>query len=514
MKIKIAVIADTHFSSTPGIAIPSRKKEFGDIFLNRAVHRINRFIEPDITLLLGDLIDDAQKQDLEIIKNITDGLKGPKLVVPGNHDGNHTQFFEVFPELPDYLDVTGYRFVPFCDAEAPGYNATRSKQDLARMKRVRQGYNGPVIAIQHVPLFPPGEHECPYNLTNAEIALQIMREADIRWVIAGHYHPGFQLECGNSIFAESEGRVNMPTSSPAKTKFSHSNRPLFSVATPALCEKPFRFLEINIDGQKTQTVEHQLSMPAELQLSDFHIHSHFAYCNENMDFEKVLELIDLFNLANMLFTEHSAHLYFTKENCAGAYLHKGLKKTKNLISSRISAYYDEVKNFIAENVLLGLEVDSDFSGRSVLFDEDRDKFNIFLGGMHHLPPETRKDVNLAAKAFLTILEKFLVYGGIDILAHPFRVFRRSGLPTPEYLFPKVVRLLKEHNIAAELNFHTNEPPLEFVRMCLEENVKFAFGSDAHNLYEVGEFYPNLQLLQEAGYTGSLEDILYPFPCPA
>ena len=510
MKIKIAVISDTHFSSTPGIAIPSRKREFGDIFLNRAIHRINRFIKPDITLLLGDLVDDAQKQDLEVVKQITDRLKCPKLVIPGNHDGNHTDFFNVFPKLPDYLDIAGYRFVPFCDEDAPDYNATRSEQDLERMKQVRQGYNGLIITLQHVPLFPPDKHECPYNLTNAETALQIMKEANIQWVIAGHYHSGFQLQDGQ----------------------------LFSVATPALCEKPFQFLEININDQKTQVTEHQLSMPAELQLSDLHIHSHFAYCNENMDFQKALELAKLFNLSRISFTEHSSHLYFNRENCGGAYLQRGLKGTKELISSKISEYYAEAKVFVADkkiahparrglanprqgatgriiffetpNVFLGLEVDSDFNGEPVLFDEDRNKFDIFLGAMHYLPPESLKDIHLAAKAFLTILGKFLD-SGIQILAHPFRVFRRSRLPTPEYLFPDVVRLLKKHNVAAELNFHTNEPPLKFVEMCLEEGVKFSFGSDAHNLYEVGEFYPNLRLLQEAGYSGNFGDILYQFP---
>lgn len=485
MKIKIAVISDIHFSSTSGIAIPSRKKEFGDIFLNRAVHRINRFIKPDITLLLGDLVDDAQKQDLEAIKKVVDGLQSSKLVIPGNHDGNHAQFFDVFPKLPDYLDVAGYRFVPFCDEDAPGYNATRSEQDLERMKRIRQGYDGPIIALQHVPLFPPGEHECPYNLTNAGTVLNDMKKIDRKWVIAGHYHIGFQI--GANCDAPQDGLV--------------------SIATPALCENPFRFLEIQIDGQKTQIIEHQLSMLTELQLSDFHIHSHFAYCNENMDFSKALELAHLFNLANISFTEHSPHLYFTRADCGGAYLRKGLKGTQNLISSRMSEYYNEVKKFVADNVLLGIEVDCDFNGRPVVFDEDRDKFDILLGAMHHLPPETIKDVNLAATAFLAILEKFLSCG-IQILAHPFRVFRRSRLPIPEHLFPNVVRLLKKHNIAAELNFHTNEPPLKFVKMCLEEGVKFAFGSDAHNLYEVGEFYPNLQLLYEAGHTGNVHDILY------
>ena len=513
MKIKIVVITDVHFSTTPNIAVPSRRKEFGDILLNRAVNRINRFIKPDITLLLGDLVDDAQKRDLEVIKSLSDKLQCPKLVVPGNHDGDFSQFFDVFQELPDYLDVAGYRFVPFCDEEAPGYNATRSESDLARMRRVREGYDGPIIAIQHVPLFQPGTHSCPYNLTNAETAWQIMKEEKIEWVIAGHYHDGFQLSA--------EGFA--------------------SITAPALCSKPFRFWEINIDGkntsfttrctpgskqntsfparctpdgkQNTEVIEHRLSMPAELRLTDCHIHSRFAYCNENMDFGTALELADLFDVPNVVFSEHSVYLYFDRDGYQ-VYLRDGFEKTRELLSAQIDKYLDEAKSAACPagvNVLLGLEVDADLDGKPVILDEDREKFDILLGAMHRLPPDVVKDVDTAAEAFRTILTKFIGCG-FQILAHPFRIFRRSRLPTPEHLFPFVVRLLKEHNVAAELNFHTNEPPLEFVQMCLAEGVKFAFGSDAHNLYEVGELYPNLLLLEEAGYTGNPEDILYPFPC--
>jgi len=483
MKVKIVVISDVHFSTTDNISVPSRRKEFGDILLNRTINRINRFIKPDITLLLGDLVDDAQEKDLKVIKELSDKIQGPKLVVPGNHDGDWSQFCDVFQELPDYLDVAGYRFVPFCDEEAPGYNATRSEEDLERMKRVREGYNGPIIAIQHVPLFPPSQHECPYNLTNAESVLQIMKDANIQWVIAGHYHPGFQL------FDEG---------------FS-------SIVAPALCSKPFRFLVINIDGQNTEVIEHPLSMPEELRLTDFHVHSHFAYCNENMDFGKALELADVFNVPNVVFSEHSTHLYFDRETNR-AYLHDGFERAKELISSKIPEYQDEAKKAIASpgvNVLQGLEVDCDVNGKPALLNEDREKFDILLGAMHRLPAEAVKYTDTASEAFRALLAKFIGCG-IKILAHPLRVFRRRDLSPPASLFPFVVRLLKEHDVAAELNFHTNEPPVEFVQMCLEEGVKLSFGSDAHNLYEVGEFYPNLLLLEEAGYTGNLEDILYHF----
>jgi hypothetical protein len=38
-------------------------------------------------------------------------------------------------------------------------------------------------------------------------------------------------------------------------------------------------------------------------------------------------------------------------------------------------------------------------------------------------------------------------------------------------------------------------------------VKLSFGSDAHALYEVGEFAPHLKFLKEIGYDGDLKDIL-------
>ena len=38
-------------------------------------------------------------------------------------------------------------------------------------------------------------------------------------------------------------------------------------------------------------------------------------------------------------------------------------------------------------------------------------------------------------------------------------------------------------------------------------VELSFGSDAHNLYEVGEFAPHLALLESCGFDGDLGEIL-------
>jgi len=102
-----------------------------------------------------------------------------------------------------------------------------------------------------------------------------------------------------------------------------------------------------------------------------------------------------------------------------------------------------------------------------------------------------------------------VRSGIDVLAHPFRAFRRHGRPVPGNLFAPVVRLLREYRVAAEINFHTNEPPEAFVRMCLDAGVRLSLGTDAHALWETAEFYPHLELLRRCGVgVGDLADVLY------
>ena len=68
-------------------------------------------------------------------------------------------------------------------------------------------------------------------------------------------------------------------------------------------------------------------------------------------------------------------------------------------------------------------------------------------------------------------------------------------------------MLREHGIAAELNFHGNEPPVEFFSMCINSGVRITFGSDSHSLWEVGELAPHLDFLKKCGFNGDLNDIL-------
>lgn len=490
MSYRIAVITDVHASLDA--SHPRRRREFGSVFLLRTVHRLNRFIKPDLVLILGDLIDDPDAPDaldrLRETKHIIDLLHMPSVVIPGNHDPEPDVFYTVFNRPPTIQDVGPVRILTFVDAEEPGYNAKRSSGDLELMAQARYGHNGPIIALQHVPVLPPGKAECPYGYTNIEDILEVTRDQNITLTVAGHYHKGTPLiREGNNAY----------------------------YVAPALCEEPFRYTLITIDPEGPADVHietHTLKVPPELELVDSHSHTPFAYCSENMDLNTSPTLAKILGLKGLAFTEHTPHLYFDRSTFAGrTFLRKNIAEHDNL-ANRMPDYWHMTQPHRDAGVIVGLEVDADFHGDPVLLPEDRQKADLLVGAVHAVPESLKKqrDAEQFTAEFMHIMERF-VPSGIHILAHPFRVFRRFQLQPPKDLYVPVARLLKEHGVAAEINFHTNDPDPEFIRICIELGVKIAFGSDAHNMYEVGEFMPHLQLLQQAGFDGDLRDIMFPLP---
>jgi histidinol phosphatase-like PHP family hydrolase/predicted phosphodiesterase len=484
--MRLAVLSDTHFQSDRQARVGLRRAGLADLLLLRAVHRLNRFVRPDLTVLLGDVLNDGSAPDadsqFQTMRRTLDLLRMPWLALPGNHDGPSERFHQHFPRPPETVDVAGVRFVCFTDPEEPGYNARRLAAEVARMGAVRAGgWRGPVILLQHVPVFPPGLHSCPYNYVNCTEVLAAMARSGVSGVIAGHYHEGFgPLRHGDAQF----------------------------LAAPALCEAPFPYLVVDIDTGGRLSVERQtLAMPAELGLVDVHLHTHMAYCNENMDIGLATQLAADFGLADLRFTEHSGHLYFSRQDY-GATCFAGGIACAQPADSRMHLYTEALNSQRVAPQAWGIEVDADYRGDPIMREQDLNALPFRVGALHGLSSLSSKTTSdeVAAAEFLAVLRRFLACR-FDVLAHPFRVFRRAGRPTPAGLLEPTVRLLREHGTAAEMNFHTNEPDIAFVRQCLDAGVPLAFGSDAHNLYEIGEFFPHLELLRRAGYDGDPRDVL-------
>ncbi|MDD3116371.1 MAG: metallophosphoesterase [Victivallaceae bacterium] len=470
MTVKIAVITDLHFANEPNRLIPQRCGEFADILLTRAVHRFNRFIKPDIVLIAGDLINDPSSSDAAEktaqLYKIIKMLKMPFIVIPGNHDLKNPEFYNIFPKPQTFIDIGKLRLVTFDDPETPGFNARRDS--IETMRAARAGWTGHLVALQHVPLNPP--ERCPFNYENAAELLDIMADCGYSLSISGHFHAGLPP-------LEYQG--------------------VTLVTAAATCEKPFPYqiIEIADDGKVSCQTE-TLALPASLKLTDSHIHTPLAYCNENMSLPKINRLAELFGLTQTVISEHSAHLYFDLESYQNYdYFNQGVAaQTK---PSRIAEYFTLYRQNATDHNILGMEVDFDRHGNPVIDKNDWQQLKFRNGAIHHLASLTKDRVSPPEidSEFLFLVEAALK-SGIDVLVHPFRIFRRRNQPTPEKLFMPVVSLLKKYKTAVEINFHTNEPPPAFFKMCIDHGIKLTFGSDSHNLYEVGEFYPHLKLLEQ------------------
>jgi len=486
-RVTIAVLSDVHYGTASALSL--RRNEIADILLLRAVRRLNRLIHPDVTLLLGDLVDDGRSTEaagrLATLRGILDKLQSPWIVIPGNHDGDPEAFYQVFDRPGASVDLCGVRFLPFVDREEPGYNASRRPEDIGRFQLARADWRGPLVALQHVCLAPPLQSAAPYNYINAPEIIRAMTEAGVSLSISGHHHHGAE---------------------------SVRNETTTFVTAPGLCEAPFPFLLITVEGERITVERQQLAMPAQLGLVDTHVHSELAYCGENVSVSAAIPLAKEFGLAGMGFSEHSGQLYYDERSYwAGQWFEEGIAGAKDA-DNRMPGYLSLIEDHRSPGVSFGLEVDYDAAGKPLLRPEHRGQFDHLIGSIHRLPslysPSVRREI--LEDEFMGLLEQ-LVKDGIDIVAHPFRVLRRGGLPVSERLFRPAATLLRKHGVAMEINFHNNQPPVEFVRLCLEMGIRFSLGSDSHNLCEIGEFADHLQLLREAGFTGELSDVLLPRP---
>lgn len=483
--LTIAVLTDFHYGTTSPIA--ARRSDIADLLLSRAVRRLNRLAHPDVTLVLGDLLDDGTssgaKDNLLDLRTILDRLASPYLAIPGNHDGDPEAFYEVFDRPHEIEEISIARFLPFIDREAPGFNAQRSAVDIARLQRARHDYNGPIVALQHVCLFPPERALAPYNYTNAGEIVTAMQAAGVTLSISGHHHEGA-----------------------ATTR----DRGITYVHAPALCETPFTLMIITLDNDKVTTQRHTLVQPETACIVDTHVHTQLAYCAEDVNVEGALSLASDVGLGGVGFAEHAGQLYFDRQTYWSRVCLRDGIETAHEHDNRMDDYLALKRAYAGERRWFGLEVGCDHHGNLLLKPADRLKVDYLIGSIHSMPGliQDAAPNQHVHETFLLMTESILT-SGVAALAHPFRIFRRSGWAPPPALFLPVAQMLRDHSVAAELNFHTNEPPLDFVRLCLDCGVRFTFGSDAHRLDEVGDFAYQLALLNEAGFDGELADVLAP-----
>lgn len=493
--LDILVVSDLHYvrrAVSNGARPAARQADLGRVLLRKALHRLRVLgVQPHLLVLLGDLVDDGDAagaaDDLAELADAVKAMGIPALSVCGNHDGASAPFAAQFGG-PGFHDVAGYGFLVFNDDAAAGGVTSRRPADLSLPEQVRAAHPAmPLVALQHNPVFPPVAHggDYPYMPTNADAILASYERAGVTLSLSGHYHAG-----------------EKPCQRGALTTYT----------VPALCEAPFRFAHVHLDGSTVTIREHQLGVDV-AGLMDVHCHTEYAYCGTTVSGEGCLRVARALGTAKVCLTEHAFHLYFDRQGAAHGRWQSDPAVVDAAWRSR-AGRMDEYRRFAeglrAPDVALGLEIDLCADGRMLLAPEDAEGWDLLVGAVHAIPDYERGRTSLADTEALFLREtQRLVACPIQVLAHPFRFFRREHLPMPTRLYPVVAELLATHGVAAEVNFHTNVPDSDFLRECLARGVKIALGTDAHDIVEAGEFEPHLRVLERAGVARErLSDILY------
>jgi len=477
--LTILVIADPHYVNHAGreCTVPSRMGRFGLEWIERAMEQACRVCPPDVVVLMGDLVDDGAaegaRQDIARLAQTVNATGIPIVVVPGNHDCDATELLQTFGDETGPHHFKGYVLYSFADPYGPGDICTRPQVAIDRFVKETAGQT--VVALQHSPLYPPVDcSRYPYMPTNTGAIMSAYESSGAVLSLSGHYHKGTgPAQCNGVTY----------------------------LTAAALCEPPFPFYVAQIRGGEVKIGRFELKMPSGVQLIDCHTHTHFGYCAVDMHPETSRERARVLGLAGIACVEHAGQLYLSpREFWSKRHVDepRAIAKARKKETDRMGAYRVAMSRYRSPSLHVGLEVECDRDGKLTLLDEDREDWDVILGAVHWFPSGLSVRTSARRVATLMRLLEQLVPQGIDILAHPFRILGPERPDEVKALYEPVAALLAEHSVAAELNFHYNEPDAEFFLRCAEQGVRIALGSDAHYVKEVGHLLSHLRLLQGIG----------------
>lgn len=132
-----------------------------------------------------------------------------------------------------------------------------------------------------------------------------------------------------------------------------------------------------------------------------------------------------------------------------------------------------IRNSYKVKVLVGVEAEIAEDGSTNL-DDDID-FDIILASIHKAT---------SVEDYFTRLKLALAKSRIDVLAH--HGLYLSHIDPKLKLNEELVKILKEKNVAVEINSFHRLPDPDFLAMCAQAGVKYTLGSDAHSLERVGD----------------------------
>ena len=490
--MNLLVIGDPHFVGAAQIEEDREncESDLASELIERTLIDARRRYGFDAVALMGDLVQrgtaPGAPDDLRQIKSILDTLAPdtPQIIVPGNHDEDAELVYGVFADRPGPHHVDGHCLYSFSDRWDEENVGHRPTDQWERFKEFAAANSRPLVVLQHNPLYPPIERPYPYILAEATDLMETYSRTGVTLSLSGHYHPG-QTVC--------------------------KDRGVRYYIAPSLSKSPFRYAVVEMSDGDVEVHERALRLPEYPPLFDVHVHTEYAYCGEDISARAAVRRAEVMSLKGITLSEHADQLYLTEQEHRNGYVYDEpdyWEEGRPGAPERMPAYRNAVTKVAGEAVQLGLEIELDAAWRPGVRPEDCDGWDLLIGAVHWLPggiaDRTEREIH---EGFMKNAE-ILLSAGCTVLAHPFRFFLRNDLPVPRDLYDPLAQLLAREGVAAEINCHTNEPDPEFFAICIEQGVPIALGSDAHRLSEVGDFYPQLEILREAAGGRPLNEVLF------
>jgi histidinol phosphatase-like PHP family hydrolase len=481
---RLLVLTDVHYAPQ-NTDTPRPACLIGCELLRRSVEDAKRRGGFDAIALLGDLMSHpAQASGPAALAELRDALAAaagetPLLVAPGNHDDPEA-VFAAFGTRAGMCEIGGYRFVVFAD-RYDGDLCTRSRENMELLRRTAGEPGGPIVALQHNPIYPSIHEEYPYMPLNVQEILREYKACGVSLSLSGHYHAGQPLS------------------------FHEGVRYL---TCPALADAPYSYSIVALNGPRVSVEQRRLRLNESPAVVDWHVHTEFAYCGKNIHSAAMIERAKSMGLAGLCLVEHAPQLYIPGDDFwAGRHVReKGFWRTST--ASRMAAFRRDILPLRNDFVRIGLEVEIDADGGLTLRDEDRDVPDVLVGAVHWLHRDVKElsDAELVESFRRTTFA--LLDAGVDILAHPFRMFGRSRIELAKTLYAEVAQRLSDTRTAAEVNFHIQQPDDAFFAECVRRGVKIAFGSDSHELWEVGLLGAHMDLLRKVAGRDDVSSLLF------
>lgn len=240
------------------------------------------------------------------------------------------------------------------------------------------------------------------------------------------------------------------------------------------------------------------------KIFDNHVHTCYGYCAEkNMLPSSSIEIAEQVDYGICL-VEHTGQLYVGSEDFWTGNFVNYPEIIHDSDADRMDEYIGFITDYRSDNVKTGMEVDLDKNGNLTILDKHKDCWDILIGAVHFFPKYFKDDME---SGFMWAVERY-ANSDVDILAHPFRTLRHKGFNVGKRLYKQVVDLLRDKNIAVEINYHNNEPDADFFKMCLDNDIKISFGSDSHSLYEVCRLQQHIILLESIAGEKNLDNIIF------